>query len=71
VFLAKIHDSGSCRELGAKIFGEYLSFGVLIISQKFRLKTPSGLGDASIESLGIFGGLFFCPAPDDPEVRAG
>jgi hypothetical protein len=33
--------------------GAYLSFGVFIISPKFRLKTPSGLGDPSIESLGL------------------
>jgi hypothetical protein len=32
---------------------------VLNISSKFRLKTPSGLGDPSIESLGLFRGLIF------------
>jgi hypothetical protein len=32
---------------------------VIIISPKFRLKTPSGLGDPSIESLGLFRGLIF------------
>jgi hypothetical protein len=51
-------DSRSCREVEADIFGAYLSFGVLIISPKFRLKTPSGLRDSSIESLGLFHGLF-------------
>jgi hypothetical protein len=58
VSLAKICDSGSCSELEAKCFGEYLPFGVLIISPKFRLKTPSGLGDPSIERLGLFHRLF-------------
>jgi hypothetical protein len=33
--------------------------GVFIISPKFRLKTPSGLGDPLIESLGLFRGLIF------------
>jgi hypothetical protein len=32
---------------------------MLNISSKFRLKTPSGLGDPSIESLGLFRGLIF------------
>ena len=59
MFLARICDFGSCRELEAESFGAYLPFGVLIISPKFRLKTPSGLGDPSIESLGLFRGLIF------------
>ena len=59
MFLARIRDSGSCRELEAEIFGAYLPFGVLIISPKFCLKTPSGLGDPSIESLGLFRGPNF------------
>jgi hypothetical protein len=58
VFLAKICDSGSYRELEAESFGAYLPFGVLIISPKFCIKTPSCLGDPSIESLGLFHGLF-------------
>jgi hypothetical protein len=33
------------------IFGAYPLLGVFIISQKFRLKTPSVLGDPLIESL--------------------
>jgi hypothetical protein len=32
---------------------------VFIISPKFRLKTPSGLGDPLIESLGRIRGQFF------------
>jgi hypothetical protein len=32
---------------------------VFIIFQKFHLKTPSGLGDPSIKSLGLFHGLIF------------
>jgi hypothetical protein len=55
----KICDPGSCRELEVELFGEYFLFRVLIISPKFRLKTPSGLGYLSIESLGLFRGLFF------------
>jgi hypothetical protein len=46
-------------ELEAEIFGAYLPFRVLIISPKFRLKTPSGLGDPSIENLGLFCRLNF------------
>jgi hypothetical protein len=41
VFLAKIRDSGSCRELEAESFVAYPPIGVFIISPKFRLKTPS------------------------------
>jgi hypothetical protein len=52
VFLAKICDSGSCREFEAVIFGAYPLLGVFIISPKFFLKTPSCLGDPLIESLG-------------------
>jgi hypothetical protein len=54
VLLAKICDSWSCKGLEAKIVGAQLPFGVLIISPKFCLKTPSGFGDPSIESLGLF-----------------
>jgi hypothetical protein len=32
---------------------------VFIISPKFHLKTPSGLGDPFIKSLGLFRGLIF------------
>jgi hypothetical protein len=68
VFLARFHDSGSCREFETVIFGAYLLLGVFTISPKFRLKTPSGLGDPSIESLGLFcgliwGGRYFRPCP--------
>jgi hypothetical protein len=52
VFLIRIHDFGSCRELETEIFGAYPPLGVFIISPKFCLKAPSGLGDPSIESLG-------------------
>jgi hypothetical protein len=41
------------------MFGAYPPLGVLIIFPKFRLKTPSGLEDPSIESLGLFRGLIF------------
>jgi hypothetical protein len=41
-------------ELEAVIFGAYLHFRVLIISPKFRLKTPCGLRDPSIGSLRLF-----------------
>jgi hypothetical protein len=41
------------------IFGAYPFLGVFIISPKFRLKNPSGLGDPSIESLGMSRGLIF------------
>jgi hypothetical protein len=58
VFLDKISDSRSCRELEDEIFGAYLPFRVVIISLKFLLKTPSSLGDPSIESLGLFRRLF-------------
>jgi hypothetical protein len=37
----------------------YPLLGVFIISPKFRLKIPSGLGDPSIKSLGLFRGLVF------------
>jgi hypothetical protein len=50
----KICDSASCRELEAVIFGAYLHFRVLIMSPKFRLKTPCGLGDPSIGNLRLF-----------------
>jgi hypothetical protein len=59
VFFARFRDSGSCREFETVTFGAYLLFGVFTISPKFRLKTPSGLGDPSIESLGLFRGLIF------------
>jgi hypothetical protein len=59
VFLPRIRDFGSCKELQAESFGAYLLFGVLIVSPKFRFKTPSGLGDPSIERLGLFSGLIF------------
>jgi hypothetical protein len=52
VFLATICDSGSCREFEAIIFGAYPLLRVFIVSPKFRLKTPSGLGDPLIKSLG-------------------
>jgi hypothetical protein len=58
VFLARIRDSGSCRELEAEIFGAYPLLGVFIISPKFRLKAPSGLGDPSIKSLELNRGRF-------------
>jgi hypothetical protein len=58
VFLAKIRDYESCRKLEAKIYGAYPLLGVLIISPKFHLKTPSGLGDPLIESLGRIRGQF-------------
>jgi hypothetical protein len=58
VFLARVRDSGSCRELQAEIFGAYPLLGVFIISLKFRLKAPSGLGDPSIESLELNCGRF-------------
>jgi hypothetical protein len=41
------------------MFGAYPLLGVFIISPKFSLRTPSGLGDPSIESLGLFRGLIF------------
>jgi hypothetical protein len=53
------HDSGSCREFETVIVGAYPLLGVFIISPKFRLKTPCGLGDPSIQSLGLFRGLIF------------
>jgi hypothetical protein len=59
VFLARFHDFGSCMEFETKIFGEYPFLEVFIISPKFCLKTPSSLGDPSIESLGLFRGLMF------------
>jgi hypothetical protein len=59
VFLARFRDSGSCREFETVIFRAYPLLGVFTISLKFRLKTPSGLGDPSIESLGLFRGLIF------------
>jgi hypothetical protein len=59
VFLARFCDFGCCREFKTKIFGAYPLLGVFIISPKFRLKTPSGLGDPSIEILGMFRGLIF------------
>jgi hypothetical protein len=40
--------------------GAYLYFRVLIISPKFRLKTPCGLGDPSIGSLRLFLGFLGC-----------
>jgi hypothetical protein len=46
-------------EFETKIFGEYPFLEVFIISPKFCLKTPSSLGDPSIESLGLFRGLMF------------
>jgi hypothetical protein len=58
VFLARIRDSGSCRELEAEIFEAYPLLGVFIISPKFRLKAPSGLRDPSIESLELNRGRF-------------
>jgi hypothetical protein len=45
---------GGCRELKAIIFGAYLHLRELIISPKFRLKTPCGLGDPSIGSSRLF-----------------
>jgi hypothetical protein len=57
VFLARICDFESCREFEAVIFGAYPLLAVFIISPKLHLKTPSGLGDPSIECLGLFRGL--------------
>jgi hypothetical protein len=59
VFLARFRDFGSCREFETVIFGEYPLLGVFNISPNCRLKTPSGLGDPSIESLGLFRGQIF------------
>jgi hypothetical protein len=44
--------------------------GVFIISPKFRLKAPSGLGDPSIERLEWSRGRFFlsCQGSSDPEA---
>jgi hypothetical protein len=48
MLLARICDSGSCREF--------------IISPKFRLKTPSGFGDPLIDVWGEFVSSFLgCP----------
>jgi hypothetical protein len=62
VFLARICDSGNFMELEVVIFGAQPLLGVFIISPKFGLKAPSGLGDPSIESLELtrrrFYGLF-------------
>jgi hypothetical protein len=58
VFFAKVRDSESCRELKTEIFRAYLPLGVFIISLKFHLKTPIGLGDPSIESWELFRELF-------------
>jgi hypothetical protein len=57
VFLARFHYSGSSREFETKIFGAYPLLGVFIISLRFLLKTPSGLGDPWIKTLGLFRGL--------------
>jgi hypothetical protein len=54
VFLARFRNFESCREFDTVIFGAYPLLGVFIISPKFLLKTPSGLGDPLIESLGLF-----------------
>jgi hypothetical protein len=57
VFLRYSHeicDSRSCSELEAVIVGAYLHLRVLIISPKFRLKTPCGLGDPLIASWRLF-----------------
>jgi hypothetical protein len=54
-----IRDSRCFGGFGDEIFGVSSHLGVLNISSKFRLKTPSGLGDPSIESLGLFRGLIF------------
>jgi hypothetical protein len=58
VFLARICDSGSCRELEVEIFVVYPLFGVFIISPKFRLNAPSGMGDPSIGSLELTRGCY-------------
>jgi hypothetical protein len=70
VFLAKICDSGSCREFEAVFFGAQPLLGVFIISPKFRLKAPSCLGDLSIESLELTRERFFLGSPGsfDPEA---
>jgi hypothetical protein len=70
VFLAKFCDFGSCRKFEAVIFGASPLLGVFIISPKFRLKAPSGLGDPSIESLELTRGHFFlgCPGSSNPEA---
>jgi hypothetical protein len=54
-----IRDSWCFVGFGDEIFGAQSHLGVLNISSKFRLKTPSGLGDPSIESLWLFHGLIF------------
>jgi hypothetical protein len=59
VFLARFRDSESCREFETVIFGAYPLLGVFTISPEFNPKTRSGLGDSSIESLGLFRGLNF------------
>jgi hypothetical protein len=58
VFLARICDFWSFREFEVLIFGAYPLLGVFIIYPKFHLKTPSGLGDPLIESLGRIRGQF-------------
>jgi hypothetical protein len=72
VFLARICDSGSCRKFEDVIFGALSLLGVFIISPKVCLKTPSGLGDPLIESLGMFRGLifsggYFRPCPESTD----
>jgi hypothetical protein len=42
---------------------------VFIISPKFRLKAPSGLGDPSIESLELTRGRFFWAVQEVPTLR--
>jgi hypothetical protein len=59
VFLARFRDFGSCWEFETVIFRAYPLLGVFIISPKSHFKTPSGLGDPSIESLGLFHRLNF------------
>jgi hypothetical protein len=40
------------------MFGAHALLGLFIISPKFRLKAPSGLGDPSVESLELNRGRF-------------
>jgi hypothetical protein len=62
----EIRDSGSCRELEAEIVGAYIPFWVFIYSPKCYLKTPSGLGDPPIRSLGCFSGFADSHLADRP-----
>jgi hypothetical protein len=66
VFLARIRNSGSCRELEAEIFGAYPLLGVFIISPKVSSQGPKWFGRSVDRKFGVEPRAIFWATPGDP-----